>query len=131
MLSSSYHDALLVAIASDRSSEQLNLVLEDESGKRHSLKLVGCRIFRVSDFISQNVVSRIYLLQGEAIDRQQAIEKLAWASSLSDSSSFLTAEKMDEMFGSLSSREQCLFVLEPSYGCELIAVCRRIIEQHH
>jgi hypothetical protein len=121
-----YHDAALKGInaGDEQGSIALSFVLED--GQMKTLNLHGCEIFRATDFVIQNVVSRLLLLQGTGIDTESVIEKLKWASSQSEGSSFLKPEKLDELLEKIRMSERSLFVLEPSWGAEVVALFTRM-----
>lgn len=116
-----YHDAELKGIdSSNATSIVLLFCLED--GQKKSLTLRGCEFFRVNDFVSQNVVSRLLIFQGQDIDKVSVIEKLRWATSLCDASSFLGQERLDDIIAKIQGGERSLLALEPSWGAELVVL---------
>jgi hypothetical protein len=117
-----YHDAALKGIDASGHSGSIALSFVLEEGQKKSLTLHACEIFRVTDFVNQNVVSRLLLFRGPEIDTEYVIEKLRWASSQSDSSSFLKSERLDELLAKIRNGELSLFVLEPSWGAEVVAL---------
>ena len=124
-VASAYHDAELKGIDSSNASD-IVLYFCLENGQKLSLTLHGCEFFRVTDFVSQNVVSRLLIFQGQDIDKGSVIEKLRWATSLCDSKSFLEQEKLDEIITKIQKGERSLLVLEPSWGAELVALFERL-----
>lgn len=124
---SGYHDAELKGVdSSDARSVVLSFCLQD--GQKKSLKLNNCEFFRVNDFVSQNVVSRLLIYQGQDIDKLSVIEKLEWATSLCDTSSFLGEERLDDIVAKMQRGECSLLVLEPSWGAELVVLFGDIVD---
>lgn len=118
-VSNAFHDAELKGIdASNATNIVLLFCLED--GQRRSLTLCGCEFFRVTDFVSQNVVSRLLIFHGQDIDKGSITEKLRWATSLCDASSFLGQERLNDIIAKIQRGERSLLVLEPSCGAEMV-----------
>lgn len=69
------------------------------------------------------------LLHGSEIDFDYVKDKLFWASSLSDSSSYLTEEKCVNLASQIRESQMVLFLLEPSAGAEIVALCREIKDE--
>jgi hypothetical protein len=117
-----YHDAVLKGIDAGGNSGSVALSFVLQNGQKKSLTLHACEIFRATDFVNQNVVSRLLLFRGPDIDTESVIEKLHWASSQSDTSSFLKPERLDQLLAEIRNGELSLFVLEPSWGAEVVAL---------
>ena len=124
-----YHDAELVGVSSATKSGELHLsfLLDDGANKR--LFLSGCEFFRIIDYTSQNIVSRILILQGVSNDSAFIEERLLWAASLSDSPSFLSSERCGHLIREIAESKKLLFLLEPSAGAEVVAFCENIAEE--
>jgi hypothetical protein len=84
----------------------------------------------MNDFGLQNVVSRILVYQGEKLDVGDVVERLKWASSSTDSSSYLTDEAMDRILLQIRTKALALVLLEPSCGAELVALCANVTESN-
>jgi len=116
---SRYHDAELNGLDT---SDSFNVTLwfAMVGGQRSVLKLMRCEFFRVSDYRRQNVVSRLLIFANEGVDDVYIAERLRWATSSSDSSSFLSSEKVDEIIKKIHLGSLKLLVLEPSWGAEIV-----------
>lgn len=121
-----YHDAELTGI--DRVGKgHVVLSFALQNGKTSRLHLHGCDFFRVTDFISQNVVSRILIFNDSGAQACGVVEKLEWSTSLTGTRSFLTKERLDNIVAKIHAGERSLFVLEPSWGAEVVALCEVIL----
>lgn len=117
-----YHDAALKGIDAGGTPGSIALSFVMEDGQQKSLTLHACEIFRATDFVNQNVVSRLLLFRGPEIDTGVVIDKLRWASSLSDAKSYLSPEKVEVILAKIRSGQLSLLVLEPSCGAEMVAL---------
>ena len=124
---SGYHDTELVGVQSDNPAE-LSLVFVSSDGTHKTLTLQDCELFRIVDFVKQNVVSRIMLFRGEDVDENYVGEKLEWISMLSDTSSFLSKDRKVDIVRKIRKADYSLVVLEPSCGADVAALCSRIHE---
>ncbi|UPG87608.1 hypothetical protein L2Y94_09725 [Luteibacter aegosomatis] len=110
-----YHDVELTGVEKvDPGGVVLSFAFPQ--GERRKLQLHECEFLRMSDFVSQNVVSRMMVITGKNISRSFVEDRLAWATSLSDSSSFLAEERMVTIVGQIMAGRRSLLVLEPSWG---------------
>ena len=123
-----FHDARLQAIDSDSGDRTLKLTIAPEGGINRILVLHGCQLFRVTDFIAQNVISRMIVVQGPDIDREDAANRIRWASSLTDASSSMDHDAVQKLVEAVSRSLLCILYLEPSWGAELVAIGARIEE---
>jgi hypothetical protein len=123
-----YHDAALNGL--DVSGNQGSMVLSfvTEGRQRKLLTLHACQIFRVTDFVSQNIVSRLLLFRGPDIDTDCVIDKLRWASSRSDATSYLSLEGTEAILAKMRCGQLSLLALEPSCGAELVALFASLSE---
>ncbi len=117
-----YHDATLSAIETESDGRNLTMRFRTVEGSTRELKLEGCEFFRTSDFVAQNVVSRLILMKGREQNVSHLEEKLQWASSRSDATSFLSSEGLARLVDRISKGELAVLYLEPSNGAELVAV---------
>jgi hypothetical protein len=117
-----YHDAILKGINASELPDDIVLSFTAEDGQEKSLTLHACEIFRATDFVRQNVVSRILLFRGGDIDTDSVVDKLRWASSLSDTNSYLSSERVETILAKIRSGHLSLLVIEPSCGAEIVAL---------
>ena len=59
-----FHDYEVLSLAHDPSADTLELTMRAPSGEQEKLKLNGCSIFRVCDFVRQNVVYELSFTSG-------------------------------------------------------------------
>jgi Tfp pilus assembly ATPase PilU len=116
-----FHDAELKGIDNGRVGRVV-LLFHTADHQNKSVTLSGCDFFRVNDFVSQNVVSRLLVFRGVDIEVPAVAERLRWATSLSDASSFLSEEKLSEVITKIQKSERGLLVVEPSWGAELVVL---------
>lgn len=126
-----YHDAALNTIESGLVAGELTLHFTSSMGEKKVITLHGCEIFRITDFVAQNIVSRIVIYRGGAVNVLDVREKLIWASSLSDSSSFLEPERLNVILSNIKNEGASLLFLEPSCGAELVALYRDFTVHSH
>lgn len=120
-----FHDAELKSIDNEKSG-QIVLLFRTPDGGSKSITLEGVRFFRLSDFVTQNVVSRLLIFRGPDIDIPEVSERLKWATSRSDMDSFLSDEKLIETITEIQTSEYGLLVIEPSWGAELVVLFKEI-----
>ncbi|ATG22583.1 hypothetical protein CO705_22210 [Ralstonia pickettii] len=117
-----YHDATLLAIDTDSEDRTLTMRFRTVEGNTRALALQACEFFRASDFVAQNVVSRLILMKGHEQNVHHLEEKLRWASSRSDATSFLSPERLALLVERIIKGELTVLYLEPSSGAELVAL---------
>jgi hypothetical protein len=119
-----FHDSELWSVQYFKVSNTLELRFKDTGQEDKLISLLDCRLFRVADMGKQNVVSRLICISGAESDTAYVAERLSWASSLSDTASYLDQHHLHDLIGGVSRSELCMIVLEPSWGAELVAICR-------
>ena len=124
-----YHDAELDSVTSGDSAGEVSLRFKLADGGRSSLLFSGCEMFRVQDYVSQNVVSRVIIYSGNDFKDSDIVRTLKWASSLSDSPTYLSDETTRDILAGIKSGKQSLFYLEPSYGAEVAILFRQMSVQ--
>jgi hypothetical protein len=123
-----YHDAEFIRIDSASQQRQLSLSFLLSNGEIKNLILLECEFFRVLDYTSQNIVSRLLFMHGASSDDAFLNDRLIWASSLSDAPGFLSAERCRHLIIEIKASRLILFLLEPSAGAEVVALCKSIAE---
>jgi hypothetical protein len=119
-----YHDAVISGIMEADKAGDWVLSVKDENGAIKTLTLAECEMFRVVDFTLQNIVSRIMVFRGTSIDENFVAQRLNWASSLCDASSYLDEERRRDLVLRIKDGELSLIIVEPSVGAEIVALCR-------
>lgn len=120
------HDAELIGVELDRANERARLTLQLESGQTRLVDLSGLRAFRSEDVTLQNVVSRLLRSSRGEISPDHLDRWLSWATSLSDTGSWLSDQRRSEWLAACASGDLELVVLEPSAGAQIAAVCKKV-----
>lgn len=121
-----FHDAELISVELDRAHERACLTLSTETRHAQVLELNGVKAFRCEDLTVQNVVSRILLSSSGQITSEDMNRWLSWTTSLSDSKSWLGQQRRNEWIEACTSGAFELFILEPSAGAQVAAVCTAV-----
>ena len=122
-----YHDAKLESV-DNTSKGVVRLKFRSENNEVKLLDLLGCKIFRLNDFIGQNIVSRILLYSGKNLDAEDVRRHLNWSTSLNDAPSYLSEENIEELIGKVVKSQLSLLYLEPSAGADFVAVFETMSE---
>jgi hypothetical protein len=120
------HDKEITKISYNRTSSSLNIEVNDEFGNVTYVELVGCAIFRVNDFIHQNVISRVIEF-GHNVSKEYLKDRVTWATEVGGASSYFDSEKIDNTIDEILSENLKLVYFEPSFGAEIVATCKDII----
>jgi adenine C2-methylase RlmN of 23S rRNA A2503 and tRNA A37 len=125
----SFHDGRLTSIAVAEKSATLGLLRSD--GLAFELKLVGVEAFRADQFWEGNIIMHIEVVQGQSPLWTNVRERLADlfppphpdAASLSHDA-YMARLRRDE--DRIAKGNAVLVSLEPSYGCDLVALCSEV-----
>lgn len=124
--SSIFHDAELTGLHVSRIQKTVSLTFRLVGGQTKTITLINVAQFRATDFILQNVVSRLRISSQSRIPRDQAIFWIKFSSSLADTDTFMSDSQINQLVEKIDAGGMILFVLEPSFGAELVAVCESI-----
>jgi hypothetical protein len=120
------HDAEVIAVAIDRLVGIARLDLRREDGVLRSVEMQGVKAFRSEDLTLQNVVSRLLRSSAGQLSSDEIAHWLQWITCLSDSDSWLSADRMHEWQTACEAGYLELVVLEPSAGAQIAALCERL-----
>ena len=120
-----FHDAELLAIEL-RTNNVLVLTFKLVEEKCSEVVLNDVTVFRVSDFIKQNVVSRLLVSPEFLFTDEQLTYCVNWINSLCDTKTLIKSEAIQQHVACLRNAEWCLFVLEPSWGAEVAVICKTV-----
>ncbi len=123
-----YHDAVLSAINADKAASASVLTFELRDGSTRRVVLKGCELLRIVDFTNQNIVSRLIKYSGASADATDIADKLTWATSLSDASSYLSQEALTSIISRVQAGDASVLYLEPSNGAELVALFTEMVQ---
>ena len=115
------HDAELSALSISRKDSVITMDFVNGSVE-HRLKFYDVIALRIVDLIQQNVVSQAFLSSSGDLSDEYLIKSIKWACSLSDSSEFINDSQAKAWIERIKRGELSLFVIEPSWGAELVVV---------
>ncbi len=124
----SYHDAELIGCAYSRINSSLLLSFECVDGTTPKLQFSGVTAVRVNDFGQQNVVSRLLISPSHVFTPDEIRTYVDWASSQHDYRAAMTHERSKIIAAAVAEQQSILFVLEPSVGAEVVALCQTVQE---
>lgn len=122
----SFHDGWLTGIVVGEKSTTLGLRALD--GTNYELRLFDVQRFRANDFLEGNIIMHLEVIKGHVSTWTDVDARLA---ELLPSPHPSAALKYHSAYASwlaaistkIASGEAALVSLEPSYGCDLIALC--------
>lgn len=123
----SLHDGELVTMSIDRAQSIARLEFRLEDGTLRIAELRGLKALRGEDMTLQNVVSRVLQSSQKEISADGLEHWIIWATSLSDTGSWLNEKRKREWLGLCASGALEVVVFEPSAGAQLVAVCEQFI----
>lgn len=122
-LVSDFHDAEVMGIDFSAAPTSLYISFRLQDGSRTNLRLVNVLFFRVVDAGMQNTVLCLRAHSGDHCKPDLIREMLMWVTSTSDSNSYLSAQKCEEIVESVRSSTLTVVEIVPSVGLEAIVVC--------
>ena len=125
----SFHDGRLTSIAVAEKTASLGLLRSD--GVTFRMKLDGVEAFRADQFLEGNIILHIEVVRGGLGERTDVHERLATLfpaphPSAADAYHDAYEQRLREMERRIMNGDAALVSLEPSYGCDLIAVCANV-----
>ena len=121
------HDSEIVSISMDRLTSVCRVSLRDVGAQQNVVDLFGVKAFRAEDFVLQNVVSRMLRSTAKDFSTDEIDYWVTWATSFSDSASWLKPDRKHRWLASLSENAPELVVFEPSIGAQIAVVCERLL----
>jgi len=123
-----FHDAELRHVSHKAAVDLLELGFEKADGQFVVVSLCGVVAFRATDMRMQNVVSRL-LVHGANITLTEAdlIEHVGWVSRTCDGEQLLEPAAVSTLVQKVVSGERLLFILEPSWGAEMVVLAEEIV----
>ena len=126
---SEFHDSELVTVDVLNGKQSLALGFNTVDNKLQTFHFAGLAGFRITNFIQQNVVSRVLMFPGHPFSTEQLNYWINWALSVSDTDKLLTAVALKSITERIQKGELLLFVVEPSWGAEAAIICKSIAVQ--
>jgi len=119
-----FHDAELVAAVVDRYAGTVTLRFSLAHSLVTEIEMAGVSHFKISDFIMQNVVSNLLISSFKKLPHEEVERKVRWVTNLGDGEAFATDSEVLEITQRIIMRELVLFALDPSWGREVVAICK-------
>lgn len=117
------HDAEIIGIYS-KDSEKISVNIKTNPQTVVQLEFEDVRLFRFTDFVHQNIISRLLFINSVDYSQSDIEYYLKWVTSLSDSDSYLKQDSIEKIINQINSNELQLVYFEPSCGVEAVIVCR-------
>lgn len=121
---SEFHDSELVTVQVLNGKQSLALGFNTVDNKLQTFYFAGVAGFRITNFIQQNVVSRVLMFPEHPFSTEQLNYWINFASSVSDTDQLLTAGALKSITERIQKGELLLFVVEPSWGAEAAIICQ-------
>jgi hypothetical protein len=123
-----FHDAELRQVSHKAEFELLELGFEKADGQFVVVSLCGVAAFRATDMGVQNVVSRL-LVHGSnmTLTEDELVERVGWVSRTCDGEQLAQPAALNALVHKIVSGERLLFILEPSWGAEVIAIAEKLV----
>ena len=118
-----FHDSVLIGVEHISSDKKLNLTFEFGTRERCQVVLNGVQSLRVTDFIGQNVVSRVLDSKADRMPESTIVDRLNWLYMLSDGSVRVDDDVINKSMAGVIAGTLRLFCIEPSWGAELVCLC--------
>ena len=119
------HDAEVLGINSESQSKVI-VSLKTDQLCNIKLEFNGVEFFRFTDIIQQNIISRLIFLNFNEHTKTDIAYYLKWATSLTDSTSYLDKEMIDQIMDKIHSQELQIVYFEPSSGMESVVVFKQL-----
>jgi hypothetical protein len=105
------------------------LYLRQVGGADYELVLEGLEALHIEDFREGNIISIAEIVTGRTPDACTSFDRLFVPPDPSAAAHYHEkhAAFMKRQMTRIESREVCLIVIAPSYGAELLAICREAV----
>ncbi len=125
----SFHDGYIVSITVVEKTATLGL--RTSEGAAFELRLLGVEVFRADNFLEGNIVLELEVEQGSTSKRTYVdarLDHLFPPPHPSAASKYHAAhrDRLATAAERISNGEAALVSLEPTYGCELVALCSEV-----
>ena len=121
-----FHDGLLVGIILREGSATVHV--KDASGVEYALDLDGIEALQMDEFRQANSISNIEVVEGRTPDADTVFDRLFWPPHASAGQEYHDehATLVRRQVNQIEAGELKLVLIVPSYGADLLAVCRHI-----
>jgi len=117
------HDAEVVQVDMNKLNKRLILGFQTQKTELERLFLDDVAVFRINNFIKQNIVSRLITSLTQSISDEEVTHWVKWTNSL-DSDVMIKPEAVQNYVNRIKNKELILLIIEPSWGAEIAVICR-------
>jgi hypothetical protein len=120
----SFHDGYLTGI--QVAEGQAMISLRQLKGACYELRLDGVELLQIEDFRQGNIIDRLEIITGREPDGSWYLERLSPVPRPSAAARYhdAHAKSLAALVAGIVSGETTLIAITPSYGADLVAVCR-------
>jgi hypothetical protein len=120
-----FHDAELVSVTLDRAAGRVGLLFSYVDGPQGRFECDGVLNIKCSTLLFQNVVLKISVTPVTTLDVEEIRELVASSFTL-DNKIAISAEKLDARVNDVIKGKLKLLHVTPSWGAEVIVLCKSI-----
>lgn len=123
---SNFHDGLLTGIV--LGSDTATILLQRTTGEEYKLTLAGLEVLHMEDFRQGNIISMVEVVSGQAPYEHSGLERLFGLPHPSAAEEYhrTHAAVVERQSARIANGEVSMVVIVPSYGADLIAICRDV-----
>ncbi|MFC3213027.1 hypothetical protein [Novosphingobium panipatense] len=123
---SDFHDGELTGIV--LGSETATVFLRQATGGEYTLTLAGVEVLHMEDFRQGNIISMVEVVTAQAPYEHSGLERLFEPPHPSAAEPYHSehAKIIEQQSARIAAGEVSMVVIVPSYGANLIAICRDI-----
>ncbi len=121
-----FHDGALIGVV--LGEESATVYLRQSTGEEYTLTLSGLEVLQMEDFRQGNVISMVEVVRGRAPYEHSGLERLFEPPhpTAAEDHHKAHATLIGRQCARIASGEVSLLVIVPSYGADLLAVCREV-----
>lgn len=121
-----FHDGSLDGIT--LGEESAKIFLRKATGEQHTLMLFGLEVLQMEDFRQGNTIAMVEVVNGRLPYEFSGLERLFGPPHPSAAKEYHAAhaEILRKQSARIAAGEVYLVVIAPSYGADLLAICREV-----
>lgn len=123
---SDFHDGLITGIV--LGSDTATILLQQTTGEEYTLTLTGLEVLHMEDFRQGNIISMVEVVSGQYPYEHSGLERLFSPPHPSAAEEYHNAHAaiVERQSARIAAGDVSMVVIVPSYGADLIAICRDI-----
>lgn len=121
-----FHDGLLTGIILGEQSA--TVYLRQSTGEEYTLTLSGLEVLQMEDFRQGNIISMVEVVSGRFPYEHAGLERLFEPPHPTAAEEYHKAHAivLERQAARIASGEVSLLIIVPSYGADLLAICREV-----